>query len=324
MNHIGTIIRQYRLIKGLTQKELAVGICSVHYIFLIEKGERTPSLSTLKEIGDKLKVDLFSVYQYLECEDPIHIYETISEFDRCRRKFDLDGLKSATGKKSGDPCFPKKPLLHEIQFNRAAQAIWRDHDVQGAIIDFENSQAKGNDLQCRKETQARYLALIASGYLMLGDLKRADSISKEALSLINVEIANDILIDMKVANGFVAAKLVQMAVQYGKGEVETVLKEGLILSEFQMLHGLYDRIEFTNFYLSLAYHKGYQEKKALEHARKVVYVALLNEVPNSVDWFSKNKDFLNILLSAQSEFKCIQEFFDRYPLATEGMEQLYH
>ena len=49
---IGPIIKEKRISQGLTQKELADGICTDKYIYLIETKQRNPSVKMLnKKIG---------------------------------------------------------------------------------------------------------------------------------------------------------------------------------------------------------------------------------------------------------------------------------
>lgn len=55
---IGTIIREFRKSKGITQFELADGICSKDYIYAIEKGKYDPSPYILERLSSKLGVDL--------------------------------------------------------------------------------------------------------------------------------------------------------------------------------------------------------------------------------------------------------------------------
>ena len=58
MKNLGTNIKFYRKQLGLTQSGLAlqVGLTS-NYITLIETGKKTPSIQTLYDIAEKLKVD---------------------------------------------------------------------------------------------------------------------------------------------------------------------------------------------------------------------------------------------------------------------------
>ena len=82
MNHIGKVIKQFRDLRELSRAELAKGICSEKYVYLIEKGKRTPSTQIMRHFCNKLKTDLFLYYEYLDCKDPINTYFFICEFNK--------------------------------------------------------------------------------------------------------------------------------------------------------------------------------------------------------------------------------------------------
>jgi transcriptional regulator with XRE-family HTH domain len=65
--HTGKRIKQLRFERRVSQREIAQGIPRVSYAYLsrIEAGERTPSLSALIEIADKLGVSAL----YLATDD---------------------------------------------------------------------------------------------------------------------------------------------------------------------------------------------------------------------------------------------------------------
>lgn len=62
MNYIGSIIRDSRNRLRMSRKELAENICSEKYLYLIEKGDRTPSSEITRLLGDKVGVDIFKYY----------------------------------------------------------------------------------------------------------------------------------------------------------------------------------------------------------------------------------------------------------------------
>lgn len=58
---ISTLIRQKRKEKGLTQKELAEGICAQAVISKLEKGDTTPSVDIFFKLINRLDIDLATV-----------------------------------------------------------------------------------------------------------------------------------------------------------------------------------------------------------------------------------------------------------------------
>lgn len=66
---IGNIIEEQRVSLGMSRKELSEGICTQKYVYLIEKNERNPSAYILNSFSDRLGLDLFDYYQYLNYDN---------------------------------------------------------------------------------------------------------------------------------------------------------------------------------------------------------------------------------------------------------------
>lgn len=60
MNHIGNVIKTLRCNLGLAAIDTAKDICTEKYLYLIEKGERIPSVEITRFIGTRLGTDLFA------------------------------------------------------------------------------------------------------------------------------------------------------------------------------------------------------------------------------------------------------------------------
>lgn len=64
MKILGNKIKNARLTAGLSQKELAAGICNQSTISNLEQGISIPSLLTLMIISERLNIDFDEIYQY--------------------------------------------------------------------------------------------------------------------------------------------------------------------------------------------------------------------------------------------------------------------
>jgi DNA-binding XRE family transcriptional regulator len=53
MNRIGNVIKEFRCKFDMSRKELSANICSEKYVYLIEKGERSPSTDITVAFSDK-------------------------------------------------------------------------------------------------------------------------------------------------------------------------------------------------------------------------------------------------------------------------------
>lgn len=58
---IGERVKCYRLNRGLSQGELAEGICSRQTISLLENGQHFPAVDFMRKIADRLSVPLYEV-----------------------------------------------------------------------------------------------------------------------------------------------------------------------------------------------------------------------------------------------------------------------
>lgn len=74
---IGTTIRYLRKQNNLTQKQLADGICSTKYIYILEKNHCSPTANILTQLSRKLKIDIYSCYQNMCQAGSIDTYEKL-------------------------------------------------------------------------------------------------------------------------------------------------------------------------------------------------------------------------------------------------------
>lgn len=64
MKELGEKIKETRIAKGLTQKDLADGICTQATISNLENGASFPALGTLLAISDRLNIEFSEIYEY--------------------------------------------------------------------------------------------------------------------------------------------------------------------------------------------------------------------------------------------------------------------
>lgn len=79
---VGEKIRYYRILRNLTQEELAEQIgSSGSYVGRIERGEQNVKLETLEKIANALKLDVFLFFQKENVADPLQdhpwIYKSV-------------------------------------------------------------------------------------------------------------------------------------------------------------------------------------------------------------------------------------------------------
>jgi transcriptional regulator with XRE-family HTH domain len=84
MDNLGTIIYSLRIKNKMSAQELAEGICSNKYIYMIENNERVPSVEILNKLFEKLKYDYTEYLQFAEMEDSIMVARLVREIDYLR------------------------------------------------------------------------------------------------------------------------------------------------------------------------------------------------------------------------------------------------
>ncbi|MGV0167729.1 helix-turn-helix domain-containing protein [Furfurilactobacillus sp. WILCCON 0119] len=131
MRILGARVRAYRKTRGLSQKELAKGICTQATISLVEKRNKIPSMQILLKLCGRLGIQLADVI--IETDDQTaQVFRQVGELIRCQ---DLDGAATrlATVKLqrlSEDDQFKAYYYYHgELQ-------LLVHHDADEAIFNF--------------------------------------------------------------------------------------------------------------------------------------------------------------------------------------------
>ncbi|SES05380.1 helix-turn-helix domain-containing protein [Salipaludibacillus aurantiacus] len=116
--NIGGRIKDLRVYRNLSQKELAIGICSQAMISKIEKGGNQPSADVLYQIADRLGVDIN--YFFGMSESPTHDYVdmVLKELDKAIRQTNYKEALDLVAIEKHNPLF-KTPHLQQI-------LLWRE------------------------------------------------------------------------------------------------------------------------------------------------------------------------------------------------------
>lgn len=74
---IGEIIRYYRKESGLSQEELAEGICDRKYLSHIENNKNIPTLDIINQLSNRLGINLYDSYALMLHKHDIDTYKKI-------------------------------------------------------------------------------------------------------------------------------------------------------------------------------------------------------------------------------------------------------
>lgn len=309
MNHIGNIIREYREMLSLSRKELAEGLCTEKYIYLIEKGERTPSVNVLSIISERIGVDLYDYYQYLGCNDPIVIREAIRQFNICRKNNNYIDLGKTTEAVRRFPDFNIKPWSYEIELNLLNLIVFKNRNyIEGKekIIHLLN----GMDVQYMNSYYVLNLhTLLSVCCRFLGELTSA----KEAIYTAERMITNKLNID-KFQDIVIGVKISSISISYYSGEYELVLKKGHDFLQYLYSLSVYLYIYFVFFYLSFSYYKIGKPKEASENFKKGFYCLMVEDKQMEVNLLYELEEFNILLYHSNLKQYDIDEFLERYQL----------
>lgn len=89
---IGDIIKHYRLEKGLSQDELAVGICSRKYISQLEAHQNIPTLYIINALSLKLGINLYDAYAIMLKHHDIETHKKIATLNQAIAEGNFDKI----------------------------------------------------------------------------------------------------------------------------------------------------------------------------------------------------------------------------------------
>ena len=113
---IGELVKYFRKKKGLSQENLAIGICSTRQIINIEKNMNLPTIDLLSHLSEALGVNLIEVYSDVSEHNGLETYLDYLKLDNAiaNKKMNLikeyvDAFEDREGFKTG---VPRQLILH--------------------------------------------------------------------------------------------------------------------------------------------------------------------------------------------------------------------
>lgn len=253
MNHIGNIIQEYRVKLGLTRPQLSQDICSEKFLYLIEKGDRKPSAPIVRLFSNKLGVELFEYYQYLDCKEPSKVRDAMLECSRLRRIGDFPALEALNERMKQLPDFRKKPWSYELEVNRFAVMLYQQHAVKKTVDEIEALVASIEPAYADEEFTAGLYGMLSNGYEMLADIENAKRVSDIAKNIIAHKKGNN-----RYHQIYISVKLTVMSLEQVTGDYEAAIQEGLEITKYQEETSSYERLNISYYFLACAYYKNDQ------------------------------------------------------------------
>lgn len=310
MRSIGCVIEEYRCRLGMSRKELSENICTEKYVYLIEKGKRSPSADMVSLFEDKLGVDLFDHYQYMDCVNPIAVREKMNQFNMYRVKSDFTKIKEATDIALDLPDFHCKPWVYEVEVNKISFMVFVEQRYDEAIIKLNSFL---NDIEPKYSMSvliANAYILLSSCYQLTGDLLSAKGAVASAYEIVSNKNENE-----RYEEVITSVRISSMTMHYLFGEFHEVIHEGRELFQYQYKLNSYERAHYTFFYLAFAYYKTGVYDEAIECFKKGFYLLLIDNKPMDVYYLTMQDLFYVLLNDSSINQEMINEFKNKYNLS---------
>lgn len=274
MNYIGNVIKEYRSMIHMSRSALASNICSDKYLYLIEKGERTPSTEVTRLLGDKMGVDLFKYHEYLDCLDPVRVNFYIEKFNRYRRESDFRSLSIQTKEASKMEDYQTAPWKYEIELNVLATQVLGEGDFLHAIPLIEDIIEEMEKKKLENICYVNFLVLLSTCFQMDRDMIKAKKIVMRAYeSIKNKQKIN------KYVQTVVAVKINKITMHYLSGEWDFVIEDALNLNEYQQEMYYKECLHHGFFYLAFSYYQKGAEEEGIKWFEKALSIMLIHHKP---------------------------------------------
>jgi len=270
MGYIGKVVKEFRIKRNLSRNDLAAGICSEKFLYLIEKNDRTPSADVLRLFSNRLGVNLFEYYEYVDCKEPIKVREAMYQCARLRRTSEFPKLKEITEVMKSLPDFSKNPWRYEVLVNQYCIMLFQDMDIKGTIEGVEEVIAHLEPEYADEEFTAGLYALLSTGYQMIMDIENAKRTYEIGSKIIDHTKGNS-----RYDQIHVSLKLTAMSLALYGGDYKEAIEVGLELVQLQEATSSYERFNITSYFLACAYYKDGQEELAFQWFDKSAHHLLM-------------------------------------------------
>lgn len=298
---IGDIIKEQRILLGMSRKALSEGICSEKYIYLIETNERNPSAYILNGLSDRLGIDLFEYYQYLNYENKTKVFKYKENFERYTQTSDIEKLKEESLKARQLPEFQKEPLIYDIKVIDCLYKTTVKGKAQEAIKEL-NKMVSFRELNIDPITLVNAYAVLSTAYQLEGQWKQAEKAIDIACELVKDKTAftryNTVIITVLIS---------VTSLFYNMEEYEKLIEYSQFLMDFQEKYSEYNRFYYVDYYLAFAYYKTNEPDKAHDHFMRGGYSALLFKNKIDIEYITGMKGFKEITENLEVDSRFIEQ-----------------
>ncbi|KGA96425.1 hypothetical protein AJ85_19515 [Alkalihalobacillus alcalophilus ATCC 27647 = CGMCC 1.3604] len=183
---IGKNIKFYRSLKGLTQCELAEGICTQAQISNIEAGKFIPLSTTLHSISKRLGVDMNHFFQAGDNPQYDYIQDFIQEIRRNTVDRNYEEVYNLILAEEGKPLFDSADMKQFILWHKgvAIAYVFKDYTLALKLL-FQALELTYNGKGSYSQEEIQILNSIAAVHELKGEVKLSIDYYERALQQTN-------------------------------------------------------------------------------------------------------------------------------------------
>ena len=168
---------------------LAEGICTKHYVYLIENGKRIPSVKIIDELSAKLNFDWRDYIEYANNTSPVEAKNLIDQIEHLNKTYDIDKLYNLLNNLPDAPYLKCYPVDIEIWIQKINIYICLDEKkirdfeaVKRSFINYIAPLAAKNDFSLMPVISLKSLNVYVSLLIKEGQIEQILSICKKLIS----------------------------------------------------------------------------------------------------------------------------------------------
>lgn len=314
MAYIGQVIQKLRVNRKLSRNTLSNGICTEKYLYLIEKGQRTPSSEVSHLLSARLGVDLFQYYEYLDCIEPIYVHDAINKLNAYRRTTNFSESIVLIRELALHPDFQKPPYSYELEVDKLGYRMFIKNEYVDAIEDIISLIDSIDNKYSEEEFTANLYVLLSTALQNSMRLEEAKKAQNQAMSIL--ENKEGIT---KYHQVIYSSRLNRMTLAYLERDYQAVINDGLWLYDFSNRTNVNDRSDFTYYCIAMGYWGAGQKEEAMLWLENCVFAMLTNYRPYDISIISSFGPFTEMIRSSKICDNILNRLKRMYPEIIERL-----
>ncbi len=136
---LGKFIRHIRTSRGLSQEEMAFGICSTRHLSSIENDSTYPSIVLIQLLSSKLGFDLSKYYSYSYYINPVFVSDTIEKLDVLFKESKYHEIATLITELEKNEDFSSHETLQLIYWYKAVCALEVNGNINESHVELDKA-----------------------------------------------------------------------------------------------------------------------------------------------------------------------------------------